>query len=162
MSLGDTVRNLISSKINDPINSQKEKVKVIIQKIRSGGGNGAVAKAQNILNKVNELQEVQTQFENYLQQARNLIRASEALRKTAEALREANSVGSALNPAAAAIALVQEKLVTKFKEEIEDIKSAADSIGPAVNNFQIEFELLVIHLLYSICLCFCNSTITTT
>ena len=31
MSLGDTVRNLISSKINDPINSQKEKVKVIIQ-----------------------------------------------------------------------------------------------------------------------------------
>ena len=65
-----------------------------------------------------------------------MISASTALQKTAEALKEANSIGSALNPAAAAIAIVQEKLVAKFKEEIEDVKSAADGIGPALNKLK--------------------------
>ncbi len=136
MGLGEQVRNLISEKVNEPINSQKEKVKNIVKKIREGGGSSEIRRAQELISKIDQLKEAQTQFENFSQQARNLIRGSEALRKTAEALREANSIGSALNPAAAAIALVQEKLVTKFKEEIDDLKSAANGIGPAVNKLK--------------------------
>ena len=53
--------------------------------------------------------------------------------KLAEKLREANVIGSSLNPAAAAIGLVQEKLMAKFKEEIDDLGSAAGIIKPALN-----------------------------
>ena len=136
MGLGEQVRKLISEKINEPINSRKEKVKNTIKKIREGGGSEELKRAQSQIEKINKLQEVQQQFENYFNQAKTLISASTALQKTAEALKEANSIGSALNPAAAAIAIVQEKLVAKFKEEIEDVKSAADGIGPALNNLK--------------------------
>ena len=111
MGLGEQVRKLISEKINEPINSRKEKVKNTIKKIREGGGSEELKRAQSQIEKINKLQEVQQQFENYFNQAKSLISASTALQKTAEALKEANNIGSALNPAAAAIAIVQEKLV---------------------------------------------------
>jgi len=41
-----------------------------------------------------------------------------------------------LNPAAAAISVVQEKLQKKIEEEIEDVKAAKDAIGPAVDSLR--------------------------
>ena len=61
-----------------------------------------------------------------------VLKAADSLRKTATATREASVIGSALNPAAAAISIVQEKLIEKFNEEVEDAKSAIDSVGPAL------------------------------
>ena len=136
MGLGKVVRDLINDKINAPVNSQKNEVKKVVQSIREGGNSTDVDNARDTLEKINKLEEVQGQFENYFNQAKSLISASTALQKTAQALKEANNIGSALNPAAAAIAIVQEKLVAKFKEEIEDVKSAADSIKPALNKLK--------------------------
>ena len=50
-----------------------------------------------------------------------------------EKLREANIIGSSLNPAAAAMSIVQEKLMVKLKGEIEDLGSAGDLIKPALS-----------------------------
>ena len=67
------------------------------------------------------------------QQISNVINTVSATKITAVALKEANTIGSALNPAAAAISVIQEKLENKIEKEIEDVKSAKDAIGPALD-----------------------------
>jgi uncharacterized coiled-coil DUF342 family protein len=84
------------------------------------------------MTKLDDLESKGNQIDGIKSQVQSVLNAADSLRKTASATREASVIGSALNPAAAAISIVQEKLVEKFKEEIEDAKSAIDGVGPAL------------------------------
>ena len=80
-----------------------------------------------------EQAELQETLNTAKQQISNVINTVSATKITAVALKEANTIGSALNPAAAAISVIQEKLENKIEKEIEDVKSAKDAIGPALD-----------------------------
>tara|TARA_B100000214_G_scaffold369436_1_gene342496 strand:- start:221 stop:745 length:525 start_codon:yes stop_codon:yes gene_type:complete len=133
MAAGDKIRAKLDSLILGPIKDKQADIKKLIESIRQGGGQSAdVQKAEDFKNQLDELQSGGEQIDSVRSQVQTVLKAADSLRKTATATREASVIGSALNPAAAAISIVQEKLIEKFNEEVEDAKSAIDSVGPAL------------------------------
>ena len=121
MGLGDAIRKQITNLVNSPSRILGEKANSIVKGI-SGGGAG-----------LKDLEKRKETLNTAKQQISNVINTVSATKITAVALKEANTIGSALNPAAAAISVIQEKLENKIEKEIEDVKSAKDAIGPALD-----------------------------
>ena len=133
MALGDIVRKFISENLDGELSDMEEKTDKQVATNRSGGGSGNVEDSKKLLNDMNALESLSAQIKDLNNTVAPLLNRSKSGMKLAEKLREANVIGSSLNPAAAAIGLVQEKLMAKFKEEIDDLGSAAGIIKPALN-----------------------------
>ena len=133
MALGDIVRKFISGNLDTKLSSMEKKTDNQVAKNRSGGGSGDVEDSKKLLDDMNKLEDLSTQIEDLNNTVAPLLGRSESGMKAAEKLREANVIGSSLNPAAAAVAIVQEKLMAKFKEEIDDLGSATGIIKPTLN-----------------------------
>jgi|TARA_B110000495_G_scaffold178957_1_gene172049 DNA anti-recombination protein RmuC len=131
MGLGDAIRKQITNLVNSPSRILGEKANSIVKRI-SGGGAG-LEEAEKLLNDLKDLEKRKETLNTAKQQISNVINTVSATKITAVALKEANTIGSALNPAAAAISVIQEKLENKIEKEIEDVKSAKDAIGPALD-----------------------------
>tara|TARA_R110000796_G_scaffold18688_11_gene56546 strand:- start:2898 stop:3401 length:504 start_codon:yes stop_codon:yes gene_type:complete len=131
MGLGDAIRKQITNLVNSPSRILGEKANSIVKGI-SGGGAG-LEEAEKLLNDLKDLEKRKETLNTAKQQISNVINTVSATKITAVALKEANTIGSALNPAAAAISVIQEKLENKIEKEIEDVKSAKDAIGPALD-----------------------------
>ena len=130
MALGDVVRKFISENLDSELSNMERKTDKQVAANRSGGGSGDVEDSKKLLERIEQLS---VQIKDLNNTIAPLLSRSEAGRKAAEKLREANVIGSSLNPAAAALGIVQEKIMDKFKEEIEDLGSAAGIIKPALN-----------------------------
>ena len=112
MAAGDKIRQKLDSLILGPIKSKQSEIKDLIESIRQNGGQSAdIIKAQNLMTKLDDLESKGNQIDGIKSQVQSVLNAADSLRKTASATREASVIGSALNPAAAAISIVQEKLV---------------------------------------------------
>jgi|TARA_B100000131_G_scaffold310180_1_gene341577 hypothetical protein len=133
MALGDVVRKFISENLDSELSNMERKTDKQVAANRSGGGSGDVEDSKKLLEDMNALEQLSVQIKDLNNTIAPLLSRSEAGRKAAEKLREANVIGSSLNPAAAALGIVQEKIMDKFKEEIEDLGSAAGIIKPALN-----------------------------
>jgi DNA repair exonuclease SbcCD ATPase subunit len=131
MGIGDSIRKQISNLINNPSKVLGDKASVIIKGINAGGG--GLEEAEKLLDELKNLEKRKETLQAAEQQLNNIVNTVSATKKTAVALKEANTIGSALNPAAAAISVVQDKLQNKIEKEIEDVKSAKDALGPAVD-----------------------------
>tara|TARA_R110000851_G_scaffold76110_1_gene167462 strand:+ start:3490 stop:3993 length:504 start_codon:yes stop_codon:yes gene_type:complete len=134
MGVGDSIRKQISNLVNSPSRVLGERANLIIKGINAGGG--GLEEAERLLNDLKDLEKKRETLDAADQQLGNIVNTVSATKKTAVALKEANTIGSALNPAAAAISVVQEKLQEKIEEEIEDIKAAKDAIAPAVDSLR--------------------------
>ena len=133
MALGDIVRKFLSGNLDSKIADMESRTDEQVSKMRSNGGDGDVEDSKELLKSLNSLEESGKEIEELDGQVTPLKSRSESGLKAAEKLREANIIGSSLNPAAAAVAIVQEKLMAKLKDEIEDLGSAGDIIKPALN-----------------------------
>jgi len=133
MALGDIVRKFISGNLDTKLSSMEKKTDNQVAKNRSGGGSGDVEDTKNLLKDLDSLEKSGENIKQLDGQVTPLKSRSESGLKAAEKLREANIIGSSLNPAAAAVAIVQEKLMAKLKDEIEDLGSAAGIIKPTLN-----------------------------
>ena len=133
MALGDIVRKFISENLDTELSDMERKTDKQVAANRSGGGSGDVEDSKKLLKDMNALETLKEQIGDLQNTVTPLLSRSESGRKAAEKLREANVIGSSLNPAAAALGIVQEKLMDKFKEEITDLDSAAGIIKPALN-----------------------------
>ena len=133
MALGDIVRKFISGNLDTKLSSMEKKTDNQVAKNRSGGGSGDVEDTKNLLKDLDSLEKSGENIKQLDGQVTPLKSRSKSGLKAAEKLREANIIGSSLNPAAAAVAIVQEKLIAKLKDEIEDLGSAGDIIKPALN-----------------------------
>tara|TARA_R100001377_G_C3103086_1_gene79879 strand:- start:44 stop:547 length:504 start_codon:yes stop_codon:yes gene_type:complete len=134
MGVGDAIRKQISNLVNNPSKVLGDKASLIIKGISTGGQ--GLEEAEKLLKDLNDLEKRRETLDAAKQQIGNVINTISATKKTAVALKEANTIGSALNPAAAAISVVQDKLQNKIEKEVEDVKSAADALGPAVENLK--------------------------
>ena len=138
MGLGDNVRKFIKRSITSPVDLLSKDANKLVAKIRSGkGGSDTIDEVNKILDRITNLENTQVTIDNFKNQLSSLLRTAKSGLKGAEKLREANVIGSALNPAAAAISLVQEKLMDKFKGEIEDLGSVGDILGPTVDGLKM-------------------------
>jgi len=138
MGLGDNIRKFINRSITSPIDDLSKDSKKLVAKIRSGkGGSDTIDEVNKILDRITNLENAQVTIDNFKKQLSSVLRTTRSGLKGAEKLREANVVGSALNPAAAAISLVQEKLMEKFKGELKDLGSVNDILGPTVDNLKL-------------------------
>jgi hypothetical protein len=142
MALGDVVRKFLSGNIDNRISEMEDKTDTQVAKTRSGGGSEDVEDTKKVVDDLNALEKVGEQIEDLKNQVLPLLSRSESGLKAAEKLREANVIGSSLNPAAAAVGIVQEKLMAKFKDEIEDLKSAADIIDPGLNKLKTSIRTM--------------------
>jgi DNA anti-recombination protein RmuC len=134
MGVGDAIRKQISNLVNNPSKVLGDKANSVVKDINSGGK--GLEEAEKLLKDLKDLEKRRETLDSAKQQIGNIVNTISATKKTAVALKEANTIGSALNPAAAAISVVQEKLQEKIEKEIEDVKSAKDSLGPAVQNLK--------------------------
>ena len=121
MALGDIVRNFLKSNLNDQLSELEKRTNLQMTKMRSGGGSGDIEDTEKLLSDLDSLEKTGTDIKNLDEQVTPLKSRSESGLKAAEKLREANIIGSSLNPAAAAMSIVQEKLMVKLKDEIEDL-----------------------------------------
>jgi len=133
MALGDIVRNFLSGNLDNRLLEMEKKTDTQVAKTRSGGGSEDVEDSKKLLEDLDSLEKTGEDIKQLDGQVSTLKSRSESGFKAAEKLREANIIGSSLNPAAAAMAIVQEKLMAKLKDEIEDLGSAGDIIKPALN-----------------------------
>jgi len=134
MGVGDAIRKQISNLVNNPSKVLGDKANSVVKDINSGGK--GLEEAEKLLKDLKDLEKRRETLDSAKQQIGNIVNTISATKKTAVALKEANTIGSALNPAAAAISVVQDKLQNKIEKEIEDVKSAKDSLGPAVQNLK--------------------------
>ena len=138
MGLGDNVRNFIKRRVNNPIDDLSKDSKKLVAKIRSGkGGSDTISEVNKVLDRITNLDNTQVTIDNFKNQLSSLLRTAKSGLSGAEMLREANVIGSALNPAAAAISLIQEKLMDKFKGEIKDLGSVSDILAPTVDDLKV-------------------------
>ncbi len=138
MGLGDNVRKFINRSINSPLDVLTKDSNKLVSKIRSGkGGSDTIDEVNKILDRITNLENTQVTIDNFKKQLSSVLRTTRSGLRGAEKLREANIVGSALNPAAAAISLVQEKLMEKFKGELKDLGSVNDILEPTIDNMKL-------------------------
>lgn len=142
MALGDIVRKFLSGNVDNRISDMESRTDEQVAKTRSGGGSGDIEDTKNLLSSLDSLEGLGKQIEDLNNTVDPLLNRSKSGMKLAEKLREANVIGSSLNPAAAAIGIVQEKLMAKFKEEIDDLGSAADIIKPALNKLKTSISTM--------------------
>ena len=137
MGLGDSIRKFIKDNITNQLDETRNNVKKLSGAMRKGGANNQANEADKLLKKIDTIKNTKNQLINLKKQVDGFLSRAEAAKKAAEKLREANTVASALNPAAAAITLVQEKLITKAQDEIKDLGSAVDIVDPTVQEIDV-------------------------
>ena len=136
MALGDVVRKFLSGNLDNQVADMESRTDMQVSKVRSNGGDGEVADTKKLLKSLDTLEKLSEQIKGLDDTIAPLLSRSKSGLKAAEKLREANIIGSSLNPAAAAVAIVQEKLMVKLNEEIEDLGSAGNLIKPALRKLK--------------------------
>tara|TARA_B100001778_G_scaffold315196_1_gene301103 strand:+ start:596 stop:1102 length:507 start_codon:yes stop_codon:yes gene_type:complete len=140
MGLGDRIRAFISDSIDGELSDLKGNVRKITSAMRQGGGD--TKEMDDVIKKLDQLEKTKETLSNLGTQVEGFLDRAKTAKASAEKLREANVIASALNPAAAAITLVQEKLIGKSDEEITDLGSAVGGVGPTVDKVDNEVTVM--------------------
>ena len=137
MGLGDSIRNFIKNEIIGKLDDLKKAVSTLSKVMKTGGYEKEAAEADKLIKQINTIKKQKDQLINLKKQVDGFLKRAKSAKQAAEKLREANTVASALNPAAAAITLVQEKLITKAQDEIKDLGSAVYIVDPTVQEIDV-------------------------
>jgi len=137
MGLGDSLRNFIKNEIIGKLDDLKKGVSALSTAMKMGGYEEEAAEADKLIKQINDIKKQKTKLTNLKKQVDGFLKRAKSAKQAAEKLREANTVASALNPAAAAITLVQEKLIKKSEDEMKDLGSVVDIVDPTVQEIDI-------------------------
>ena len=137
MGLGDSLRNFIKNEIIGKLDDLKKGVSALSTAMKMGGYEEEAAEADKLIKQINDIKKQKTKLTNLKKQVDGFLKRAKSAKQAAEKLREANTVASALNPAAAAITLVQEKLIKKSEDEMKDLGSAVDIVDPTVQEIDV-------------------------
>ena len=124
---------LVDKKINAKNAAMVGGIAVLINEIRSGGAGAAelFEQLKGWKEKLDEAKEVQEDLKTKKEDLEKTLATVETAAKAAAATEKTAVIGSALNPAAAAIGMVQKFVIEKAKEEIADFKGAIGGILPS-------------------------------
>ena len=132
----------VSNKIKEVINDQvvgtrknlDRKVDKVIKGMRSG--EGKIDELEEIEIDIITLEEVKQKVRDTIDGIKSILTSLTAGKDASEASRKASVIGSALNPAAAAIAHGLEFIITKATKEIKDIGNAINVVPPILDNLE--------------------------
>ena len=125
------VSNKIKEVINDEIvgirKNMDGKVDKVIKGMRSG---------EEQSDKLAEIKRDMITLEEVKQKVRDAVDRVKSIRVSLKAGKDASEIGSALNPAAAAIAYGLEFIINKVTQEIKDIGDAINVVPPILDNLE--------------------------
>ena len=132
------VSNKIKEVINDQIVGARKnmdgKVNKVIKGMRSG--EGRTEELEEIKRDMITLEEVKQKVRDAVDRVKSILTSLKAGKDASEASRKASVIGSALNPAAAAIAHGLEFIINKATQEIKDIGDAINVVPPILDNLE--------------------------
>jgi len=132
------VSNKIKEVINDQIVGARKnmdgKVNKVIKGMRSG--EGQLDKLAEIERDMITLEEVKQKVRDAVDRVKSILTSLKAGKDASTASRKASLIGSALNPAAAAIAHGLEFIINKATQEIKDIGDAINVVPPILDNLE--------------------------
>ena len=132
------VSNKIKEVINDQIVGTRKnmdgKVTKVIKGMRSG--EGLVEELEEIKRDMTTLEEVKQKVRDAVDRVKSILTSLKAGKDASEASRKASVIGSALNPAAAAIAHGLEFIINKVTKEIKDVGDAINVVPPILDNLE--------------------------
>ena len=137
MGLGDGIRKFIDKNIDGKLGDMKSKVRAVTKAMRKGGASDEAGEMDKIVKDLEAIKKTKDQLQMLKDQVGGFVKGAKAAQVAAQALKEANVVAAALNPASAAITLVQDKLVELAKEEIKDLGSAVNIVGPTIEKIDV-------------------------
>ena len=134
--------SVVSDKIKEVINDQvvgtRKNLDIKIGKVIKGmrSGEGKTDELAEIEKDIITLEEVKQKVRDTIDGIKSILTSLTAGKDASEASRKASVIGSALNPAAAAIAHGLEFIITKATKEIKDIGNAINVVPPILDNLE--------------------------
>ena len=132
--ISDKLKSTIDKVFSAPKTSISKQIDGIIKNVRLGKSEGK--KIKEIKEKIEPTEKTINQVKDAVKTVKSVQESLEAAKIAAEATEKANTIASALNPAAAAIAFAQAFIVTQFKKEIEEAKNALNVVPKLIENFE--------------------------
>ena len=132
------VSNKIKEVINDQVVGTRKNLDIKIGKVIKGmrSGEGKTDELAEIEKDIITLEEVKQKVRDAIDRVKSILTSLTAGKDASEASRKASVIGSALNPAAAAIAHGLEFIITKATKEIKDIGNAINVVPPILDNLE--------------------------
>ena len=136
MGLGDIVKNQIKNLFEKPQNELSSEVDILKKQVSSGEEAGALEKAEKIKKSIETVRSAPEEIIERKKQIDAAVKVAKTAQIGGEVLKKSSTIGGALNPAAAAIAVAQELLIDKFKTEVAELESVLGVVDPLVANFK--------------------------
>ena len=136
--LSDKVQKAIDSQFDAGKKKIEQRVGIIVKNLRLGKEQGK--NLQKVLTVIDQANDAVDMINNITKTIKSAQESIEAAKIAAEAARKAATVGSALNPASAAIGIAQEFVIAKLDTEIEDTKDVLNVTPRLIENFETFME----------------------
>ena len=132
-ALSDRIKKTIQSVFDLPRKDIEVKVDAIVAATRQGQSQGQQVK--DILQTIEDAETAVKTVQGLVKTADSVLKSLNAASKIAEVGEKAAATASALNPSAAATALVQRTIREKVEKEIEEGKDALNVTPNLIQNF---------------------------
>ena len=133
-AISDKLKNTIQAVFDLPKKDIETKIDQIVKATRKGESQGQQIK--DILQKIEDVESKVDRVKDTIKTVNSVIKSLDAAKKIAAASEKASAVASSpLNPAPAAIAIVQRMIVEKVGKEIEEAKNALNVVPKLIQNF---------------------------
>ena len=133
-AISEKLKEVIISSLDEPKKNIEDKVDRIIEITRKGDNAGESIK--NTLQQIKDAEIKINLVEGTTKTVKSVVTSLKAARKVAEATEKSSTIGSALNPTAAAIAVVQKFIIEKVKIEIKESEDALNVSPTLIDNFK--------------------------
>ncbi len=133
-AVSDKIKEVINDQIVGTRKNMDGKVNKVIKGMRSG--EGQLDKLAEIEKDMNALEEVKQKVRDAVDRVKSILTSLKAGKDASEASRKSSVIGSALHPAAAAIAHGLEFIINKATKEIKDIRDAVNVVPPILDNLE--------------------------
>ena len=134
--LADVVRDYIKKEVSGRIGDIDGDVNEKLTILNAGGAEADKAEAEidKIQVKLDDLEKLQEDIDEKEAQLEKVQATLDTTQKTAEATEKSSTIGGALNPVAAALAVVQKYIIEKVKSELNDLKDVKTILKPTAEN----------------------------
>ena len=132
-AISDKLKNTIQAVFDLPKKDIETKIDQIVKATRKGESQGQQIK--DILQKIEDVESKVDRVKDTIKTVNSVIKSLDAAKKIAAASEKAAATASALNPASAAISIVQRMIVEQVGKEIEEAKNALNVVPKLIQNF---------------------------
>ena len=133
-AISDRLKKTIKSIVDLPKQGIEKKIDKIVDISRKGGNEGDSIK--QVLQEIESAETKVNQINDIIKTVNSVLISLKAARKVAETTEKASTISSALNPAAASVAVAQKFVIEKVKTEIKEAEDSVNVAPNLIDNFK--------------------------